>query len=67
MPPAGPAFYSQIYHPAFNLDAEDAEDAGSNFEAHLHAVGKGVQDLRVVFGRVRDARIGTSLFVAFRI
>lgn len=60
MPPAGPAFYSQIYHPAFNLDAEDAEDAGSNFETHLHAVGKGVQGLRAVFGRVRDARIEMS-------
>ncbi|KAJ3479079.1 hypothetical protein NLI96_g9314 [Meripilus lineatus] len=27
MPPAGPAFYAHVYHPAFNLDTDDAEDS----------------------------------------
>lgn len=59
MPAAGPAFYSRVYHPAFNLDLEDAEDTLHCFQAHTKAVGKGIQRLRTVFGRVRESRIGS--------
>ena len=60
MPVAGPAFYARVYHPAFNLDLEDAEDTLHCFQAHTKAVGKGIQRLRTVFGRVRESRIGSS-------
>ncbi|KAF8960308.1 hypothetical protein BDZ97DRAFT_1665982 [Flammula alnicola] len=59
-PAAGPAFYARVYHPAFNVDLEDAEDAIDSFRTHARAVGKGVQGLRSVFGRVREARIEMS-------
>ena len=58
MPAAGPSFYARVYHPAFNIDAEDAKDAVDRFDRHIKAVGRGVQDLRSVFGRVREARVG---------
>ncbi|KAJ3516486.1 hypothetical protein NLJ89_g1092 [Agrocybe chaxingu] len=59
-PAAGPAFYARVYHPAFNVDLEDADDAIYSFQTHARAVGKGVQGLRSVFGRVREARIEMS-------
>ncbi|KAF8174106.1 hypothetical protein BJ912DRAFT_1024773 [Pholiota molesta] len=59
-PAAGPSFYARIYHPAFNVDLEDAEDTIKSFKKHTRAVGKGVQSLRNVFGRVREARIEMS-------
>lgn len=61
MPAAGPAFYARVYHPAFNLDLEDAEDTLHCFQTHTKAVGKGIQRLRTVFGRVRESRIGSFL------
>jgi hypothetical protein len=61
MPAAGPAFYARVYHPAFNLDLEDAEDTLHCFQTHTKAVGKGIQRLRTVFGRVRESRIGIFL------
>ena len=61
MSAAGPAFYARVYHPAFNLDLEDAEDALHCFQTHTKAVGKGIQRLRTVFGRVRESRIGSFL------
>lgn len=60
-PAAGPAFYARVYHPAFNVDLEDAEGTISAFQTHTRAVGKSVQGLRSVFGRVREARIGMSM------
>lgn len=63
MPAAGPSFYARVFHPAFNLDAEDAEDAVDRFDAHTRAVGMGVQGLRNIFGRVREARVGASLWL----
>ncbi|TFK26567.1 hypothetical protein FA15DRAFT_637246 [Coprinopsis marcescibilis] len=60
MPPAGPSFYARVDHPAFNVDAEDAQDSIGLFEAHTKAVGRGVQDLRSVFSRIRDARVEMS-------
>jgi sorting nexin-9/18/33 len=59
MPAAGPAFYARVFHPDFNVDAEDAEEAVDRFDTHTRAIGKGVQGLRNIFGRVRDARVGT--------
>lgn len=60
MPAAGAAFYARVFHPAFNVDAEEAEDAIRRFDQHTKAVGQGVQGLRNIFGRVREARIGES-------
>ncbi|KAF9467849.1 hypothetical protein BDZ94DRAFT_1155100 [Collybia nuda] len=60
MPAAGPAFYARVFHPAFNVDAEDAEDVVDRFATHTKAVGKGVQGLRNIFGRVREARTEMS-------
>jgi sorting nexin-9/18/33 len=58
LPSAGPSFYARVFHPAFNLDAEDAADAVDRFDSHTRAVGKGVQGLRNIFGRVRESRVG---------
>lgn len=58
-PPApGPSFYGHVYHPDYNLDAEEAEEAIDRFQRHLRGVGQGVQGLRGVFGKVRDANVG---------
>ncbi|KAI4522466.1 hypothetical protein K525DRAFT_255594 [Schizophyllum commune Loenen D] len=57
VPPAGPSFYARVFHPAFNVDAEDAAEAVERFDTHTRAVGKGVQALRNIFGRVREARV----------
>ena len=58
LPPAGPLFYAQVFHPAFNLDLDEAEDTLDRFDSHTRAAGKGVQALRNIFGKVREARIG---------
>lgn len=58
MPPAGPTFYARVFHPAFNLDADDAQEAVERFDVHTKAVGKGVQGIRNIFGKIREARIG---------
>ncbi|KAI3602522.1 sh3px3 protein [Moniliophthora roreri] len=60
MPAAGPSFYAHVFHPAFNLDLEDAEDAVTRFATHTKSVGKGVQGLRNIFGRVRESRVEMS-------
>ncbi|EIN08210.1 PX-domain-containing protein [Punctularia strigosozonata HHB-11173 SS5] len=60
LPPAGPSFYARVYHPAFNLDADEASEAAERFDAHTRAVGRSVQALRNVFGQVREARLGMS-------
>jgi len=58
MPSPGPYFYGHVYHPAFNLDAEDASEAVKRFQRHLKAVGAGVHGLRNVFTKVREAGLG---------
>ncbi|KAJ6588777.1 PX-domain-containing protein [Mycena capillaripes] len=60
MPAAGPSFYARVFHPDFNVDAEDAAEAVDRFDTHTRAIGKGVQGLRNIFGRVRDARVEMS-------
>lgn len=65
MPAAGPSFYAHVFHPAFNLDLEDAEEALDHFTTHTRAVGKGVQGLRNIFGQVRQARVGQCFSTTF--
>ncbi|KAG6850131.1 hypothetical protein H0H93_000753 [Arthromyces matolae] len=60
IPAAGSAFYGRIFHPAFNVDSEDALETVERFDGHTKAVEKGVQGLRNVFERVREARIEMS-------
>lgn len=60
MPPAGPSFYAHVFHPAFNVDADEASETVDRFQTHTRAVGKGVQGLRNIFGRVREARLGVA-------
>lgn len=60
-PSAGPSFFGRTYHPAFNVDPEDAQDAVNAFQAHARAIGKGVQGMRSVFGKLREARIGVLI------
>lgn len=55
-----PYTFRSIYHPAFNLDLEDASDVIERFENHVGAVGRGVQGLRELWGRVREAERGVS-------
>jgi len=47
-----------VFHPAFNVDVEDATQTVDRFDSHTRAVGKGVQGLRNIFGQVREARVG---------
>ncbi|TFY70943.1 hypothetical protein EVG20_g2061 [Dentipellis fragilis] len=60
LPPAGPSFYANVFHPAFNLDTEDAAEVADRFDTHIRAVDVGVQGLRNVFGEIRQARVGMS-------
>jgi hypothetical protein len=43
---------------------EEAEETVERFSTHTRAVSKGVQDLRNVFGQIRQARIGQSLWTS---
>ncbi|CCM00641.1 uncharacterized protein FIBRA_02678 [Fibroporia radiculosa] len=60
LPPKGPSFYAEVYHPAFNLDADEASETVDKFVSHTRAAGKGVQGLRNIFGKIREARIEMS-------
>ncbi|PIL23132.1 hypothetical protein GSI_14441 [Ganoderma sinense ZZ0214-1] len=60
LPAKGPSFFANVYHPAFNVDAEEASEAIDRFMNHTRAVGKGVQGLRNIFGKVREARVEMS-------
>jgi sorting nexin-9/18/33 len=59
-PPAGASFYARVFHPAFGIDSDEASHTGARFDAHTKALGRGVQELRNVFTRARDARTGTG-------
>ncbi|KAI0701080.1 hypothetical protein BC835DRAFT_1265507 [Cytidiella melzeri] len=58
--PVGPSFYAHIYHPAYNFDSEEAAETVHKFAAHVQAVGQGVQNLRTIFGKVREVGIEMS-------
>ncbi|KAF9494964.1 hypothetical protein BDN71DRAFT_1470800 [Pleurotus eryngii] len=60
LPAAGPSFYARVFHPAFNLDLDDANDAVERFETHTKAVEQGIQTLRSVFTGVREAHMEMS-------
>ncbi|THH30895.1 hypothetical protein EUX98_g3299 [Antrodiella citrinella] len=60
LPPAGPVFFANVFHPAFNLDHEEATAVVDKFVAHTRSVGKGVQGLRSIFTNVREASIEMS-------
>ncbi|KAG2342303.1 hypothetical protein BDR05DRAFT_357037 [Suillus weaverae] len=60
MPAAGPSFFAHVFHPAFNVDVDDATEAIDCFSRHTLAVGKGTQSLRNIFGRIREARLEMS-------
>ena len=60
LPPKGPSFFAHVYHPAFNVDGDEASEAIDRFVNHTRAVGKGVQGLRNIFGKVREARVEMS-------
>ena len=57
-PTPGPSFYSHVYHPHFNIDAEEAETTARRFGAYLDVVGKNVSRFREIFTQVRDAGAG---------
>lgn len=58
MPAAGPSFFAHVFHPAFNVDVDDATEVIDRFSRHTLAVGKGTQNLRNIFGRIREVRLG---------
>lgn len=58
LPPAGPSFFARVFHPAFNVDVEEAEQVAERFQSHIYTVGRSVQALRNLFGHTRQARIG---------
>ncbi|KAL7413741.1 hypothetical protein BDY24DRAFT_387978 [Mrakia frigida] len=53
-PHVGPHFYANIFHPAYNLDLEDASSSISRFSTHINAVGRSVQRLREVVSKTRE-------------
>ena len=59
---AGPSFFAHVFHPAFNVDIQEASETIEKFDNHVRVVGKGVQGLRNTFNRVREARIGRYPF-----
>ncbi|KAI9441676.1 hypothetical protein H4582DRAFT_1934194 [Lactarius indigo] len=60
LPPAGPSFYANVFHPDFNFDPEEAAETVNRFEVHTRAVDTGVQGLRNVFTQIRQARVEMS-------
>ncbi|KAG1729161.1 hypothetical protein EDB19DRAFT_1897298 [Suillus lakei] len=60
MPAAGPSFFAHVFHPAFNVDVDDATEVIDRFSRHTLAVSKGTQSLRNIFGRIREARLEMS-------
>ncbi|KAG2154261.1 uncharacterized protein EDB93DRAFT_1248458 [Suillus bovinus] len=60
MPAAGPSFFAHVFHPAFNIDVDDATEVIDRFGRHTLAVGKGMQSLRNIFGRIREVRLEMS-------
>ncbi|KAG8736966.1 hypothetical protein FRC10_008679 [Ceratobasidium sp. 414] len=58
--PAGPVFYAHVFHPEFNLDADDCLEAVNRFEGHVRQVDARVDGLRTVMGQFREARNSMS-------
>jgi sorting nexin-9/18/33 len=58
LPPAGPSFYVNVFHPDFNFDPEEVAETVNRFDVHTKAVETGVHGLRNVFAQIRQARVG---------
>jgi len=54
--PSGSSFFARVFHPAFNIDVDEASETVDRFESHIKNVGRGVQGLRNMFGRYRETR-----------
>ncbi|KAJ3565647.1 hypothetical protein NP233_g7501 [Leucocoprinus birnbaumii] len=50
-------FLQQGLPSAFNLDVDDAKEAGEGFSMHIKSVKRSVQGLRGIFGKAREARV----------
>jgi len=50
---------NSIYHPAYNLDLEDASSSIDRFSTHINAVGGSVQSLREVVAKTREGERGS--------
>ncbi|CAE7207935.1 unnamed protein product [Rhizoctonia solani] len=58
--PAGPAFYASVFHPNFNLDAEECSATIDRFEHHVKIFDERVGMLRGVMGGFREVRNDAS-------
>ncbi|KAG8711808.1 hypothetical protein FRC09_020397 [Ceratobasidium sp. 395] len=58
--PAGPVFYAHVFHPEFNLDADDCLEVVDRFERHVRQVDARIDGLRAVMGQFREARNSMS-------
>ncbi|KAI0078645.1 PX-domain-containing protein [Panus rudis PR-1116 ss-1] len=58
LPPS--TFYTNVYHPAYNVDADEASSTLEKFVAHTKAVGRAVQEWRGVMGAVRGVGLEMS-------
>ncbi|EKM57596.1 uncharacterized protein PHACADRAFT_115831 [Phanerochaete carnosa HHB-10118-sp] len=59
-PPAGPSFFAHVFHPAFNVDSDEAVEVADKFDVHTRAVGSGVQGVRNIYGKIRQASVEMS-------
>lgn len=55
-----------IFHPSFNIDLEDAQDAIDRFEHHVVAADRGTQSLRDTFAKMREGEKGAHPALRFR-
>jgi hypothetical protein len=59
-----------VFHPDFNFEFDDAHAASERFEGHVRSVDRGVDGIRTMWMRLREAskgvfRLGeTQLFLA---
>ncbi|KAF8331298.1 uncharacterized protein EI90DRAFT_3057450, partial [Cantharellus anzutake] len=60
-PAAGPSFFSRVFYPNFNVDAEDAERLVNRFEKHTKLAAKGIDNIRTTFSRLRERGLETSM------
>ncbi|KAF8597785.1 hypothetical protein BDV93DRAFT_479145 [Ceratobasidium sp. AG-I] len=58
--PAGPVFYAHVFHPEFNLDADDCLEVVNRFERHVRGVDTRIDVLRAVMGQFRETRNAMS-------
>lgn len=59
-PTPGPSFYSRVFHPEFNVDADEAGLMGRRFQFYVRSAGERILRLRSTFTQVREAGAGGS-------